>query len=183
MEPGRARPEPVPPPRCDPLASGCHCSKPMDELNETDDELTFTTEDELELLRGSSLAILLATIKFLKARGIDPADWAAALSQTFAKGWDTSEPWTPEEFLDAVLLNIGAFGGEATVAQYEEESARARVVTFPDHSRVEGMHLEKVEGDVLFDLFAAVAKACGLRWETKREGEAVWLTVSGRPSA
>ena len=76
---------------------------PMDELNEIDDDLTFTTDDELELLRGSSLAIMLATIKFLQARGIDLAEWTTELSETFAGGWDTSEPWSPVEFLDAVV--------------------------------------------------------------------------------
>ena len=61
----------------------------MDELNEVDDSLAFTTEDELELLRGSALAIALATIKFLRERGIAIDDWARSLSASFAKGWDT----------------------------------------------------------------------------------------------
>ena len=147
----------------------------MDELNEVDESLAFTTDDELELLRGSSLAIMLATIRFLQERGIDLAEWTTSLSRAFAGGWDVSEPWSAEEFIDAVLLNLQAFGAESPMAEYDDDSARACITAFPDYDRVEGMGLGEAPGDVLFDLFGDVAKACGLIWTWQRDGEGVWI--------
>ena len=147
----------------------------MDELNEIDDSLAFTTDDELELLRGSSLAIMLATIRFLQEKRIDLAEWTSALSREFAKGWDTSETWSADEFIDAVLLNLQAFGADAPVAEYEDESANARVELFPDYDRVDGMGLADVPGDVLFDLFGEVARVCGIQWSWRRDGDAVLI--------
>jgi hypothetical protein len=155
----------------------------MDELNEVDDELAFTTDDELELLRGSSLAIVVATIKFLGERNIPLGDWTTFLGSAFVGGWDTSEPWSPEEFIDAVLLNLGAFGAESTIAEYDDTSARARIENFPDLARLDGMGLENVRADVLFDLFAGVATACGLIWTWTRDGEAFWISATGTVAA
>jgi hypothetical protein len=147
----------------------------LDELNEVDESLAFTTDDELELLRGSSLAIILATIRFSQERGVDLREWTTSLSRAFAGGWDVSEPWSPEEFIDAVLLNLQAFGADSPMAEYEDDSARARITAFPDYDRVEGMGLGDVPGDVLFDLFSEVAAACGLRWSWQRDEEGVWI--------
>ena len=147
----------------------------MDELNEVDDSLAFTTDDELELLRGSSLAIILATIKFLQARGIDLSEWTTSLSIAFAGGWDVSEPWSAEEFIDAVLLNLQAFGAESPMAEYDDDSAKARITAFPDYERVEGMGLGDAPGDAVFDLFGEVAKAVGLTWSWQRDDDCVWI--------
>ena len=150
----------------------------MDEPNDVDDSLAFTTEDELELLRGSSLAIILATVRFLQQRGLDLSDWTTSLSRVFAAGWDTTEPWGPEEFMGAVLLNLEAFGAEAPVVEYDDTMARARITRFPDVERLEGMGLEDVPGHVLFDLFTEVARACGLVWTWEPVDSAHLVTVS-----
>ena len=118
---------------------------------------------------------MLATIRFLQERGVDLTDWTRSLSESFARGWDTQEPWAPEEFIDAVLLNLQAFGAESPMSEYTDTVARARITEFPDYERVAGMGLESVPGDVLFDLFGSVADACGLSWTWQREGEGVWI--------
>jgi hypothetical protein len=147
----------------------------MDELADVDEGLAFTTDDELELLRGSSLAIMLATIRFLQERGVDLGEWTTYLSKAFAGGWDVSEPWSAEEFIDAVLLNLQAFGADSPMAEYDDDSARARITAFPNYDRVEGMGLRTVPGDVLFDLFGEVARSCGLTWSWTRDEDGVWI--------
>ena len=70
----------------------------------------YTDAELLEQARGNAQALILGTISFLKARGVSPEDWAAALGETFSRGWGDPRPWDAGEFLDAMLTNLRAFG-------------------------------------------------------------------------
>jgi hypothetical protein len=142
-----------------------------------EESFEFTAEDQLELLRSNTLAMALATVSFLRKQGIDARAWAAELGAVFARGWDTEEAWSPEEFLDATIVNLTTFGGEARQAEFSDDEATARIHSFPDPARIEGLGLDQVDGDILFDLIAPIAAACQLRWSWQREGDAVLVRV------
>ncbi|MDQ2682016.1 MAG: hypothetical protein M3Y37_00675 [Chloroflexota bacterium] len=147
------------------------------QTDQIDEPIEFTAEDQLELLRSNTLAMALATVSFLRKQGIDARDWAAELGSVFARGWDTDEPWSPEEFLDATIVNLTTFGGEARQAEFSDDEATARIHAFPDRARVEGLGLEDVDGDILFELIGPIATACGLRWSWQREEDSVLVRV------
>ena len=142
-----------------------------------EDLIEFTIEDQLELLRSNALALALGTISFLRLQGIPATEWATELGAIYARGWDTDEPWTPEDFLDATIVNLTAFGGEAVQAEFGDDEAFALIADFPDYGRIESLGLDQVEGDVLFDLIAPIASACGLQYAWQREGEHVRVSV------
>lgn len=142
------------------------------------DELDdFTIEDQLDLLRSNALALALGTVSFLRSRGIAASEWASHLGMIFARGWDTDERWTPEEFLDATIVNLAAFGGETMQAEFGDEDATALIARFPDQERVAALELDQVDGDVLYELIAPIAHACGLEYRWQRQGEHVRLTI------
>jgi hypothetical protein len=141
----------------------------------------FEIEDELELLRSNTLALALGTISFLRAQGIPATEWARALGEIFARGWDSDEAWNPEDFLDATIVNLSAFGGEAIQAEFSDDEATALIANFPDPGRVDGLGLENVEGDVLYDLIAPIALARGVWYQWERHGEHVRITVRPAP--
>lgn len=148
-----------------------------DQAMDEADGLDYAPEDYLDLLRSNTLALALGTISFLRKRGIPASEWTNELGSAFARGWDTDQPWTPEEFLDATLVNLAAFGGEATQAEFAEDSATALIRNFPALERLEGMGLEHVNGDILFDLITPIAEACGVRWTWERAGDGVRVQV------
>ena len=149
----------------------------MSDGTENQELIDFTAEDQLELLRSNALAMALGTISFLRAQGIPATEWAAELGAIFARGWDTDDPWNPEDFLDATIVNLTAFGGEAVQAEFGDDEAFALIAHFPDHERIVSLGLDQVEGDVLFDLIAPIAAACGVEYAWQREGEHVRVTV------
>lgn len=144
----------------------------------TDDEVYFSPEDELDLLRSNQLAMTLGTVLFLQSRGISPSEWARELGEIFARGWDTAEAWTAEDFLDATIVNLSVLGGEVTQAEFAEDDASAIVSYLPDRERVEGMGLDEVNGDLIYEMVAPIARACGLSWSWVRDGEVVRVRVS-----
>ena len=141
----------------------------------------FDIEDELELLRSNTLAMALGTISFLRTQGIPATEWTRSLGEIFARGWDTDEAWSPEDFLDATIVNLTAFGGEAVQAEVSDDEATAMIADFPDPSRIDGLGLDNVEGDVLFDLIAPIALACGVRYHWERQDEHVRITIRPAP--
>ena len=147
-----------------------------DGFGDSGDEVT--AEDLLDLLQSNTLAMFLATIRFLDTRQIPVGEWVDALGATFVKGWDLSEEWTPEDLLQAVLVNLAAFGGEAVQAEYADDQASAVIEDFPDPDRIADLDLDDVNGDVVFDLIRPIAAACGLDWSWRREGERVVTEIS-----
>ncbi len=45
----------------------------------------YTDAELLEQARNNAQALVLATIAFLETRGIPPAEWAAAIGETFSR--------------------------------------------------------------------------------------------------
>ncbi len=148
-----------------------------DEIDDQDEMLEFTPEDQLELLRANTLAMALATVSFLEKNGLSASDWANELGTVFARGWDTEETWTPEDFLDATIVNLTTFGGEAVQAEFADDFATAVIHHFPDLEILEGMGLEHVDGDIMFDLITPIATACGVSWTWERVEDAVQVRV------
>jgi len=144
-------------------------------FGDTDEEIT--ADDLLDLLQSNTLAMLLATIRFLQSRGIPVGEWVDALGSTYVLGWELSEEWTPEDFLQAVLVNLAAFGGDPVQAEYGDDSASAIVERLPDPQRCEGLRLDDVNGDVLYDMIQPIAAACGLDWSWRRDGERIIVDV------
>lgn len=147
-----------------------------DEL-ENDDNLEFTADDQLDLLQSNTLALALGTISFLRSQGIPATEWTNELGAIFARGWDTDDAWTPEDFMDATILNLTAFGGEAIQAEFGDDEATALIARFPEVERCAALGLEKVDGDILYEVITPIAQACGLRYRWQRDGENVRITV------
>jgi hypothetical protein len=143
---------------------------------DSDDEVS--AEDLLDLLQSNTLAMSLATIRFLEERQIPVGEWVDALGAMFVKGWDLSEEWTPEDLLQAVLVNLASFGGEAVQAEYADDQATAVIERFPDSERVADLGLDNVNGDILLDLVRPIAAACGLDWSWRRDGERIVAEIS-----
>lgn len=149
----------------------------MTNNHDTDELSEFSVEDQLDLLRSNTLAMAVGTISFLRKQGIPATDWTAYLGEIFARGWDTAEPWTAEDFLDATIVSLNAFGGEALQAEFGDDAATAQIAGFPDLDRIRGLALDDVDADVLLDLIGPIARACGIHYEWWREDEHVRIEV------
>ena len=124
----------------------------------------YTDAELLEQARGNAQALILATVAFLGNRGIAPAEWAVALGESFARGWDKARPWDAGEFLDAMLTNLRALGAEVREVELGVDRAEAAIRGFPDPELCALFGVEPARAAVIHGAAAAIAAPRGLSW-------------------
>ena len=124
----------------------------------------YAESELLEQARGNEQALILATVAFLDERGIPPAEWAAAIGETFARGWGDVRPWDAGEFLDAMLTNLRALGAEVVKAELGVDRAEAATTGFPDPELCELFGIDPARAAVIHEAAAVIAAPRGLRW-------------------
>ena len=124
----------------------------------------YSDAELLEQARVNAQAVILATVAFLQARGIPPAEWAAALGETFARGWGDPRPWDAGEFLDAMLTNLRALGADVETVELGVDQATATTTGFPDPALCALFAVDPSRVAVFHDAAATIAASRGLRW-------------------
>lgn len=125
----------------------------------------YTQEELLELAQGNARAALIATISFLQDKGIPLDEWADGIGRVFALAWGMPEPWAANEFLDAILTNLHAFGADVVTASLDDEDLATATIT-PLFDPDECANLGVDRGDALryLDSIAPIAAERDLRW-------------------
>ena len=124
----------------------------------------YSEGELLEQARGNAQALILATIAFLDARGIAPEEWAAAIGETFGRGWGEPRPWDAGEFLDAMLTNLRALGANVVEVEFGVERATATTTGFPDPELCALLGVSPERAAIVHDAAAVIAAPRGLRW-------------------
>jgi hypothetical protein len=140
----------------------------------------YTDAELLEQAKDNAQALLLATVAFLDERGIPPAGWAAAIGETFARGWGDVRPWDAGEFLDAMLTNLRAFGATVVSAELGVDRAEAATTGFPDPDLCALLGVDPARADLFHDAATAIATPRGLRWNWHRGKDGVTRYVVER---
>jgi hypothetical protein len=124
----------------------------------------YSDAELLEQARENAQALILATLAFLDRRGIPPREWAAAIGETFSRGWGDVRPWDAGEFLDAMLTNLRALGAEVISAELAVDRAEAATTGFPDAELCALLGIEPEQAAIFHEAAAAIAAPRGLRW-------------------
>ena len=124
----------------------------------------YSDAELLEQARNNAQALILATVAFLEERGVPPTEWAAAIGETFARGWGDPRPWDAGEFLDAMLTNLRALGAEEKEAQLGVDHAEATTTGFPDRELCALFGVDPLHAAVFHNAATAIAAPRSLRW-------------------
>ena len=140
----------------------------------------YTDAELLEQVRVNAQAVVLATVAFLEERGIPPAEWAAAIGETFARGWGDPRPWDAGEFLDAMLTNLRSLGAEVNHAELGVDRAEATTTGFPDPELTALFGVDPSRAAAFHAAAAAIAAPRGLLWTWEEEADGVTRFVVER---
>jgi hypothetical protein len=140
----------------------------------------YSDAELLEQARVNAQAVVLATVAFLEERGIPPAEWAAAIGETFARGWGDPRPWDAGEFLDAMLTNLRSLGAEVKQAELGVDRAEATTAGFPDPELSALFGVDPSRAAVFHAAAAAIAASRGLRWTWEIEPDGITRFVVER---
>lgn len=124
----------------------------------------YSAAELLEQARQNAQATILATVAFLEGRGIPPPEWAAAIGETFSRGWGDPRPWDAGEFLDAMLTNLRALGAEVRSVELGVDRAEAETTGFPDPELCALVGVSPAAAAIFHEAAAAIAAPRGLSW-------------------
>jgi hypothetical protein len=119
-------------------------------------------------------------VAFLKERGVPPAEWAAGIGGTFARGWGDPRPWDAGEFLDAMLTNLRALGAEVKETELGVDQATATTTGFPDPELCALFGVDPSHAAIFHNAAAAIAAPRGLRWTWQVQPDGVTRFVVER---
>lgn len=125
----------------------------------------YSAEDLLEQAQSNAQATIVATVWFLKQRGIPIEEWAAAIGGTFARLWDEHRTWEAGEFLDAMLTNFRSLGMTVVSSELGIDRAEAIVTGFPDPFYTEAFGVEPADALRYVDAARTIAAKIGFVWE------------------
>lgn len=124
----------------------------------------YSAPELLEQARQNAQATILATVAFLESRGIPPREWAAAIGETFSRGWGEPRPWDAGEFLDAMLTNLRALGAEVRAVDLGVDHAEAETTDFPDPELCALVGVSPEAAAIFHEAASSIAAPRGLRW-------------------
>jgi hypothetical protein len=140
----------------------------------------YSDAELLEQARANAQALILATVAFLAERGVPSEEWAAAIGETFARGWGDPRPWDAGEFLDAMLTNLRALGAEVKRTEFGVDQAEATTTGFPDPELCALFGVDPSHVAVFHAAASAIAAPRGLRWTWELEADGVTRFVVER---
>lgn len=152
----------------------------------SDDELGFeidhghadyTTDELLEQAQANAQAAIIATVAFLRDRGIDLTEWTTSVGQTFARTWDDPRAWDAGEFMDAMLTNYRALGAMVLSVDLDPARAEATMSGFPDPDLCAIFGVDVASVARFNDATGAIAAERGLVWTWTLVGAQTRFTV------
>jgi hypothetical protein len=146
---------------------------PMTEVSRPE----FTTEELLSGARGNAAAFVLATIAYLKERGMDVQDFVAFFGRQFAPGWDELRAQPVADVALTVARNAVSVGCTLGSLSGDETRADVLVTGWPDAEALSSvLGLEPDAGDAMWDSFYPIMESLGIRYAWRREDGSVRLT-------
>ena len=142
----------------------------------------YTVEELLEHAQANAQLAIVATAAFLHDRGVPLEEWTETIGRVFARGWGEPRPWDAGEFLDAILTNVRAVGGEILSAALEPERAEAVTVGFPNTELCTQFGVDVALAARYNDAIAPIAAERGLTWSWTLDGDRTRYAVGRIPA-
>ena len=142
----------------------------------------YTVEELLEHAQANAQLAIIATAVFLHDRGVPLEEWTGAIGRVFARGWGEPRAWDAGEFLDAILTNVRAIGGEVLSAELEPERAEAVTIGFPDPELCAQFGVGLAVAARYNDAVAPIAAERGVSWAWTLDGDRTRYAVARLPA-
>ena len=130
----------------------------------------YAVAELLEQAQANAQATVIATVAFLRERGIPLEEWTDVVGRRFARGWDEPRPWDAGEFMDAMLTNLRSLGATVVSADLESDRAEAVTVGFPNPDLCVQLGVEVALAARFNDAAGVIARDRGLSWAWHLEG-------------
>jgi len=135
------------------------------------------TEELLDHAEENITALILGTVAYLKQNKLPVAEWVTFLGERVAPSWDEVKGQGAREVARLLALNITIAGGDIHALSGDDSRAELQC-SWPDAEDLSFFGLTRDDIDPITHVYQPVAAFLGLRYETRRDGEMVTITVA-----
>jgi hypothetical protein len=141
----------------------------MSDANNTE----FTPEEVLSQAQGNATALVLTAYAYLKEQGLDIEGYVAFHGRRFAPAWEELRGGPVVEVARLAALNAVSLGATLRSLSGDERGAEVLLSGWPDDEFLDMLQLSREEGEKQYDAFGPITEHLGIRYEWRREGDAV----------
>lgn len=129
----------------------------------------FTTDELLSYAQGNATAFVLATIAYLKEKGLAVDDFVRFFGNRFAPGWEELRSEPIAAVARTAALNAVSVGGTLRSLSGDEERAEVVIESWPDEEISHTLGLERGDGEAMWDSFEPIMEHLGIRYSWGHE--------------
>jgi hypothetical protein len=134
-------------------------------------EQEFTTEELLSQAQGNATAFVLATIAYLKERGLAVDDYVSFFGRRFAPGWEELRDQPLTAVARTAALNAVSVGGILRSLSGDEARAEVLVEGWPDEGVWGVLGLGRGDGEAMWDSFEPIMESLGIHYSWRHDDE------------
>lgn len=138
----------------------------------------FTSDQVLQQATSNAQALTVVTAAYLKAKGLPPDEYWSFVSDKFTWGWDELKGKGALEAMRVFGLNMVSVGATLESLSGDENRAEAVVSNWPSPDLLQAFGVDRGDADRGYAVFDSIAKYLGLRYEWRRRGERVTLSLA-----
>jgi len=136
----------------------------------------FTPEELLSQAQGNATAIALATIAYLKGRGLAIDEYFEFVGRQFAPGWEELRGQSVTDVARTAALNMVSVGGTLRSLQGNDTRAEVLIAGWPTDEDLSELRLTLSDSEPLWSIFLPIMDYLGIRYAWQRQDDAVMIT-------
>ena len=139
-------------------------------------DMEFTPEDLLSQAQGNATAIALATIAYLKERGLAIDEYFEFVGQQFAPSWEELRGQPVADVARTAALNMVSVGGTLRSLQGNDTRAEVLIAEWPTDDDLSELRLTLSDSDPLWNIFLPIMEYLGIHYAWQRQDDGVMMT-------
>ncbi len=141
-------------------------------------EATFSQEQITQRSMENTTGFILANLAYLRERGQSVDEWAAAIGQLFAPGWEDIKGQGARAAMEQIALNVVSGGATLDSLSGDENHAEAVVSGWPPQDFAQFLGLWEADIEPFWGIFGPIAEYLGLQYEYQRQDGRVTFKLS-----
>ncbi len=138
----------------------------------------FTKDEVLQQAKANAQALALVAIGYIKEKDLPLDEYWSFVGEKFILGWDSLKGKGALVGMRMFALNMVSVGGTLESLSGGEARAEATIVDWPSPDLLQAFGGSRGDVDRMYAVFEPIAAVLGLKYEWRRQGDRVTLTLS-----
>ena len=138
----------------------------------------FTRDELLEQAKMNAQALSLVAIGYIKEKRLPLDEFWSFVGEKFTLGWESVQGKGARVAMRMFALNMVSVGGTLQSLSGDEARAEAIIADWPSPDLLQAFGVSRGDVDRMYAVFQPIADLLELRYEWRRQGDRVTLSLS-----